>query len=1041
MSISAPFIRKPIATALLMVAIVLVGIEAYLQLPVAALPRVDYPTIQVTAALPGADPDTMASSVATPLERQFGQIPGLTQMTSSSALGFTQVTLQFDLNRNIDAAAQDGQTAINAAGGQLPKNLPSPPTYKKTNPADAPILVLGLTSDTLPLTKVDDYADSILAQKLSQVPGVALVQIGGQQKPAIRVQLNPADLAARGLDFEDVRMALTGLSVDQPKGTLYGANRAYSLQTDDQVLAPANWNDLIIAYRNGAPIKLSDVGKAVEAPQDTTLAGWVNDKRGIILAILRQPGANVITTVDAVKAMLPQLQASIPPSVKVSVISDRTGTIRASVFDVQMTLILTIVLVVGVIFIFLRTLWGTLIPAVAVPISIIGTFGVMYLLDYSLDNLSLMGLTIAVGFVVDDAIVMVENIVRHIEEGKPPLQAAVDAAGEIGFTILSISVSLVAVFIPLLMMGGMVGRLFREFAVVVSVAIAVSAFVSLTLTPMMGGRLLKGEGEHRGRLSRWLEHFFDALLTGYDSLLIVVLRHRFLTLLSMLGTIGATVWLFIVIPKGFFPQQDTGLIVAISEAAQDVSPSGMADRQQAIIKAILQDPAVASVGTQIGANGLTPTENNGRLFISLKPQGARSVSADQVITRLDGALKNVQGVRLFMQAVQDINAGGRLTKTQYQYTLTDVNQSELNHWAQVELGTLQKLPQLIDVTSDQQSSAPQLMLHIDRAAASRLGIQPQAIDAALYDAFGQRLVTQLYTSLNQYYVVMEADPALSQGPNALSRIYIKSQTGRMVPIAQIVTRETKSAPLVVNHQGQFPSVTISFNLAPNVAIGDAVTAIQQTVTASHMPNSIQASFQGNAQAFQSALASTPGLILAALVAIYIILGMLYESTIHPLTILSTLPSAGLGALLFIYLFGFPMDVMGLIGIILLIGIVKKNGIMLVDFALEAERTRGLSSEDSIHEACRLRFRPILMTTLCAMLGGIPLMLGAGTGAELRQPLGFAIVGGLIVSQVLTLFTTPIVYLYMDKLSRWLSRPSSIDDARREASPDRLVPAE
>jgi HAE1 family hydrophobic/amphiphilic exporter-1 len=1021
MSIPAPFIKRPIATALLMVAIVLLGGTAYTLLPVAALPNVSFPTISVTAQLPGADPQTMASSVATPLEKQFGEIPYLTQMTSTSSLGYTSITLQFALNDDINAAAQLVQTAINAAAGQLPKDMPTPPTYHETNPADAPILVLGLTSDTLPITTVDDYAESILEQKLSQVPGVGLVTVGGEQHPAIRIQFNPAQLAANGLSLEDVRTALTNVSVLQPKGSLYGATRTNTLQTNDQILSPSDWENQIIAYRNGGPIRVSDVGKVIMGPQDETLMGWVNLHRGIILAVQRLPGANVISTVDAIKAALPQLEKSIPPTIKISVISDRTTTIRASVADVQFTLILTIGLVVGVIFLFLRSLWATLIPAIAVPISIIGTFGVMYIFGYSLDNLSLMGLSIAVGFVVDDAIVMVENIARHIEMGKPPMRAALDGAGEIGFTILSISVSLVAVFIPLLLMSGMVGRMFQEFAVTVTVAIAVSALVSLTLTPMLGARLLRHEHpEQQGRLSRGLEWCFDGLLAVYDRGLVVALRHRFITLMTMLATVAVTGWLFVAIPKGFFPQQDTGLILGVTEAAQDISPNGMAALQQQVIKVALKDPAVATVGAYIGAGGATSTENQGRIFIALKPKPERS-SISTVMARIGRQVNGLTGVKLFMQAVQDINIGGRLTATQYQYTLTDVDLSELNRWAPIIQNALGKLPQIIDLTSDQQSAGPQLTLAINRDTASRLGITPADIDAVLYDAFGQRPISQLYTSLNQYYVIMEVDPHFQLGPDALKRIYVKSQTAGMVPLSELVALYPTVAPLSINHQGQFPSVTLSFNLKGNAPLGPAVSAINTIMAGLHVPPTIQASFQGNAQAFQSSLSSTPILIVAALIAVYLILGMLYENVIHPLTIISTLPSAGLGALLVLDVFGFGLDVMGIIGIILLIGIVKKNGIMLVDFALEAERTRGLSAEESIHEACRMRFRPILMTTMCALLGGIPLMVGNGTGSELRQPLGYAMVGGLVVSQVLTLFTTPVIYIYMERVAQMARR--------------------
>ena len=1021
MSLSSAFIRRPVATALFIVAIVLLGGTAYTMLPVAALPNVSFPTISVTAQLPGADPQTMASSVATPLEKQFGEIPYLTQMTSTSSLGYTSIILQFALNDDINAAAQLVQAAINAASGQLPKDMPTPPVYHETNPADAPILVLGLTSTTLPITTVDDYTESILAQKLSQVPGVGLIAIGGGQHPAIRLQIDPVKLAAAGLDLEQVRSALTNISVDQPKGTLYGNTRSYALQTNDQLLNPTDWNNQIIAYRNGGSIRVSDVGQAVIGPQDKTLGGWVNQDQGVVLAIQRLPGANVISTVQRLKALLPQLMSTLPPAIKVTVVSDRTTTIRASVSDVQFTLLLTVGLVVGVIFVFLRSLWATIIPAIAVPVSIIGTFGVMYLLNYSLDNLSLMGLSIAVGFVVDDAIVMVENIARHIEMGKTPLQAAFDGAGEIGFTILSMSVSLIAVFIPLLMMSGLVGRLFQEFAVVVTVAIAVSALVSLTLTPMMGGRLLRQRhAERQGRLSRGLERAFDSLVSGYDKLLGVVLRHRFITLMVMLGTVALTAYLFLIIPKGFFPQEDTSLILGITQTAEDISPSGMAAVQTQVIKTVLQDPAVATVGGYIGAGGATSTENQGRLFIALKPKGQRP-SIDKVMADLNASVAHLTGVRLFMQAVQDVNIGGRLTAAQYQYTLTDVDLAEVNAWAPKVQQALAKLPELTDVASDQQSTAPQLTLEIDRQTASRLGITPAAIDSMLDDAFGQRPISQLYTSLNQYFVILEAKPNLQLGPNALQRIYVSSQSAGMVPLSELVTLHHTVAPLSVNHQGQFPAVTISFNLKPGEPLGNAVAAVDNAVSKLNLPGSIQGTFQGNAQAFQSSLSSTPVLILAALIAVYIILGMLYENTIHPLTILSTLPSAGVGALLVLYAFGFGLDVMGIIGIILLIGIVKKNGIMLVDFALHAEREQGLSPEQSIRQACLLRFRPILMTTMCAILGGLPLMLSSGPGSELRKPLGYAMVGGLILSQVLTLFTTPVVYLYMDKVVRWMGR--------------------
>jgi hydrophobe/amphiphile efflux-1 (HAE1) family protein len=1027
MNIPATFIHRPIATAMLMAAILLLGLIGYELLPVAALPNIDSPTVQVTAQLPGADAQTVASTVTTPLERQFGQIPGLTQMTSSSATEYAQITLQFARSRTIDSAAEDVQAAINAAAGQLPPTMPNPPIYRKTNPADTPVLMLALTSDTLPLTTVSDYASSILAQKISQMPGVGLVGIGGQQSPAIRVQVNPAQLAADGLDLEAVRTALASATVDQPKGTLYGANQAFALQTNDQLLTPQGFDNYILANRTGSfgnsgPVRVRDVGRAIVAPQDVNLAGWMNADPAIIIAIQRQPGANVIATVDHIKKALPQLEASLPPSIKIHIVSDRTQTIRASVADVQHTLLLTIALVVGVIFLFLRKFWATVIPAISVPMSLIGTFAVMYVLGYSLDNLSLMALTIAVGFVVDDAIVMIENIVRHIEEGKTPMQAALQGAGEIGFTILSISISLIAVFIPLFLMSGIVGLLFREFAVTVAVAIVVSVIVSLSLTPMMCARVLTAEGEARpGRFSRAFEHFFEGLAAVYDRALVVALRHRRITLAVMLATIAATLLLFVAIPKGFFPQQDTGLIVGIAEGAENISPQAMKDRMQAILAVVTKDPAVAAANAYIGPGGPTVTENDGRMFITLKPLGQRTASADQVIARLNKALQPVWGITLYMQAAQDITIGARLSKTQYQYTLVDVDGDELDHWAPILLRKLQTLSQLTDVASDQQTGGRVLKVDVNRQLASQLGINPSIVDSILYDAFGQRVAARIYTRLNQYFVILEAAPGLQLGPNALSRIFATSSSAAEVPLSEFASITSIVAPIAVNHQGQFPSVTLSFNLPPNVSIGEAVTAIQQATRDLHLPRSIATSFQGSAQAFQNSLSSTPILILAALIAIYIILGTLYESTIHPLTIISTLPSAGLGALLTLMLFGMPLDVIGIIGIILLIGIVKKNGIMLVDFALAAQRERGLGTEAAIHEACRLRFRPILMTTMCALLAGVPLMLGTGIGSEIRQPLGYAIVGGLLVSQLLTLFTTPVVYIYMDRLADWLGR--------------------
>ena len=1021
MNISAAFIQRPIATVLLMAGLLLGGLVTYRLLPVAALPSVNFPTIQVTAQLPGADPQTMASSVATPLEQQFSQIPGVTQLTSASALGFTQLTVQFDLSRDVDSAAADVLAAINAASPYLPQGIPYPPTIRKVNPADTPILVLGLTSDTLPLTTVDAYAEGILVPKISQISGVGQVGIGGQQKPAIRVQVDPQALANRGISLEDVRNVLVQANVDQPKGTLNSPQQTFTLNTNDQLLKPDAYKDLIVAYRNGAPVRIGDIGNVIEAPENNLLAGWFNKQRAIILGIQRQPGANVIETVDRIKALLPQLQASLPPAVKVNVISDRTQTIRASVADVQFTLVLTVALVVMVIFIFLRNFWATVIPAITVPLSLIGTFSVLYELGYSLDNLSLMALSIAIGFVVDDAVVVIENIVRHLEAGLTPMEAALKGSREIGFTIVSITLSLIAVFIPLFLMGGYVGKLFQEFAITVSVSLILSLVISLTLTPMMCARLLKHDTQRHGWLYRLFERGFDGLLAVYERGLKAALRHRFITLMTMAATIALTGYFYVIIPKGFFPQQDTGMILGIAEAAQDVSFTAMSQRMEAVIDTVLKDPAVSSVGAQIGAGGATATLNQGRVFIALKPNDQRNVSADQIIARLREKLAAVEGITLYMQAAQDITVGARLSKTQYQYTLTDADQNELNHWSAIFLEKLTNLPGITDITSDQENAGPRLNVTVNREVASSFGILPSTVDNTLDDAFGQRIVSTMFTALNQYHVVLEVDPRFQSSPDALKGIYVNSSSGQEVPLNTLTTSTITAAPIVINHQSMFPSTTISFNLKPGVSLGEAVAAIRGFEQQSGKPVSLATTFQGNANAFLSALSGELILVLGALVVIYIILGVLYESFIHPITILSTLPSAGIGALLLLMAVHTDLSVIAMIGIILLIGIVKKNGIMLVDFALEVERSQGLSPEESVYQAAVLRFRPILMTTMAALLGGVPLMLGTGAGSEIRQPLGYVIVGGLLLSQVLTLFTTPVVYIYLDKLGQFIGR--------------------
>ena len=1043
-NVSALFIRFPIATSLLMVAILFVGIAAFPNLSVAPLPQVDFPTVQVTANLPGASPETMATSVAQPLERQFAQIPGVQLMTSTSSLGTTQVTVQFELGRDVDAGAQDIQAAINAAGGELPRDLPSPPFYRKVNPADPPIMIIGVTSDTLPLIDVNEYADARLGRQISQISGVGQVFIGGEQKRAIRVQVDPAKLVAKNLQLDDVRQQMALTTVNLPKGTIDGQRRSFAIYANDQLTDPEKWNDVIVAYRNGAPIRIRDIGEASAGPEDIRRAAWVGQKRGVYLVVFKQPGANVIDTVERVKAELPRLQAAIPPSVDVSIVSDRTQTIRASVHEVELTLLLTVGLVVLVIFLFLRSFWATIIPSVTVPIALAGTLALMWAAGYSLNNLSLMAIIIAVTFVVDDAIVMLENIVRHVEAGERPMEAAFKGAAEIGFTIVSISISLIAVFIPLLFMGGIIGRLFREFAVTVSMMVAVSAVVALTLTPMMASRLLKAREEERhGRLYTWLERQFAALEGAYERSLGVALRHRFITLLVFFGTIAATAGLFVAIPKGFFPQQDTGLLIGNAEAAQDVSFAEMTRRQEAVLEVFARDPAIQAFSAQIGGSN---AGNVGRIFVTLKPHGERDVTVYQVIERLRPQLDRIAGIRVFLQAAQDINVGGRASRTQFQYTLQDADTATLTEWSPRVLDAMRRLPELRDVASDQQNAGGVLRLTIDRDQAARYGITPQLIDETLYNAFGQRQAAQIFTQVDTYRVVLEILPDLQGQTETLQRLYIKSPTtGQQVPLAALASWTTRGVvPLSISHQGQFPAVTISFNLAPGVSLGQATEAIQAAERDLRLPQSMQGRFQGNAQEFQKSLATIPLLVLAALVAVYLILGILYESLIHPITILSTLPSAGLGALIALMAGGFDFSLIALIGVILLIGIVKKNGIMLVDFAIAAERDEHLTAEEAIRRAAVLRFRPIMMTTLAAIFGGIPLMIGFGAGAEIRQPLGYAMVGGLVVSQALTLYTTPVVYIYLDRLSEALGRllrrrePAGASGARREPAP---APAE
>jgi len=1019
MNISAPFIKRPIGTSLLALALLLAGILAFTKLPVAPLPQVEFPVIQVGAGLPGASPETMASAVATPLERQFGRIAGINQMTSTSQLGSTSIVLQFDLNRNIDAAGRDVQAAINAARSQLPANLPGNPTYRKVNPADAPILILALTSDTITLPQMYDAADSILAQKLSQVNGVGQVFVGGGAKPAIRAEVNPTLLNKLGVGLDTVRAALGAANANRPKGSVADAVNAWAIDDNDQIFRARDYRSLIVSYNNGAPVRLGDVADVQDSVEDAHVVGLANGKPAVLIIVFRQPGANIIATVDRVRATLPYLRSSISPRIGLDVVLDRTTTVRASVADIEFTLVISVILVILVVFAFLRTVRATMIPSVAVPLSLIGTFGVMYLLGYSLDNLSLMALAISTGFVVDDAIVVLENITRFLEQGMRPVEAAFRGAREIGFTVLSMSTSLVAVFIPILMMGGIVGRLFREFAVTLSAAIAVSLVVSLTVTPTMCAKFLRpARSEKHNPIYRASEWAFDKTLAIYTHSLEWVLRHQPLTLLVTVATAALSIYLYVIVPKGFFPQQDTGRIMGSVQASQDISFESMKGKMSQFVNIVMQDPAVQTI---VGFAGGNTTYNTGRMFITLKPLAERKITADQIIARLRRKLAVVPGATLYMQSAQDLTIGGRQSQSQYQYTLQGENLDDLNNWSPRLLQKLRTIPQLRDVNTDQQDKGLEANVIIDRDTASRLGVAAADIDNALYDAFGQRQVSIMYKPLNQYHVVMEVAPQFSRSPDALQNIYVRASNGTPVPLATFTHFGPSNTPLAVNHQSQYPSVTLSFNLAPGVSLGQATVAIENAERSIGFPASINASFQGTAAAFQQSLSSEPLLILAALVTVYIVLGVLYESYIHPITILSTLPSAGVGAILALLITKHELDVIGLIGIILLIGIVKKNAIMMIDFALDAERREGKDSAESIHEACILRFRPIMMTTMAALLGGLPLALGAGTGSELRRPLGITIVGGLIVSQALTLFTTPVVYLYLDRLRLWASR--------------------